>query len=168
MTIPTARELLQRFGRGALYFVGFFVFAALVNWYQAPAVKDMPRVASLEVSALSGQKLVLDTAKNKKTIIYFFAPWCAVCKVSMDALNMFAEKENLQALAVGLDYQTVDELKPFQEKLRAPIFAGSEDLQRRFRVDRYPTVYILNRDGSIAHVMVGYTSRLGMWLRTLL
>jgi protein-disulfide isomerase-like protein with CxxC motif len=73
----------------------------------------------------------------------------------------------VQALAVGLDYENIEQLKPYQTKVNVPVYAGSHELQRRFMVDRYPTVYILNNDGSVAHVMVGYTSRFGIWIRTL-
>ena len=66
----------------------------------------------------------------------------------------------MQTFAVGLDYENVEELKPYGSKVNVPVYAGDTELQRRFMVDRYPTVYILNADGSVAHVMVGYTSRL--------
>jgi len=86
----------------------------------------------------------------------------------MDALNFFEGSDRVQTLAVGLDYDNIAELKPFQDKLATPIYAGDLQLQRQFKVDRYPTAYILNGDGSVAHVMVGYTSRFGIWIRTLL
>lgn len=150
------------------YFVGFFILAALINWYQAPSTKNFAKLEKIELTTLQGKKVSLDTAAGKKTILYFFAPWCAVCKVSMDSLNSFVGGERLQTVAVGLDYDNARELTPFQEKLDVTVYAGSTDLQRRFRVDRYPTVFILNADGSVAHTMVGYTSRLGIWMRTLL
>lgn len=168
MTVPTPRELLFKTGRALAYLAGIFVFAAVVNWFQSPATKGMAKPGKLELASLQGERVNLDTAAGKKTILYFFAPWCAVCKASMDALNFFEGSDRVQAVAVGLDYDNTAELKPFQENLRAPVYAGSQQLQRQFKVDRYPTVYILNSDGSIAHVMVGYTSRFGIWIRTLL
>ncbi len=159
---------LAKGGKYLAYFIGLFIFAAFVNWYQAPSIKDFAKQSSIEVTTLAGQRATLNTADGKKTVLYFFAPWCAVCKVSMDALNSFVGSDRLQTIAVGLDYDSVNELKPFQEKVDTPIYAGTLDVQRRFRVDKYPTVYILNGDGSVAHVMVGYTSRLGIWLRTIL
>lgn len=168
MTVPTPRELLLKAGRAFVYLAGIFVFAAVVNWLQSPATRDMAVPGALDLVALSGEKVKIGTATGKKTIIYFFAPWCAVCKASMDALNFFEGSERVQAIAVGLDYDNAAELKPFQEKLRAPVYAGSQLLQRQFKVDRYPTAYILNGDGSVAHIMVGYTSRFGIWIRTLL
>jgi thiol-disulfide isomerase/thioredoxin len=137
-----------------------------VNRFQAPRLAAAEKIETLELMTLTGEKATLQTAAGKKTIVYFFAPWCGVCKFSMDALDMFAGKENLQAIAVGLDYDSAAELKPFQEKMRAPVFAGNAELQRRFKIDRFPTVYILDGDGKVAHTMAGYTSRFGIWLRT--
>lgn len=166
--LPPPREILQKSLRGLGYVGAFFVIAAIINWYQAPDTKAMPRVTSLELSTLAGENILLATGAGKKTIIYFFAPWCTVCKASMDALNLFKGKDNLQAIAVGLDYDNVAELKPYQDKQRATVYAGSAALQRRFKIDRYPTVYILDENGKVAHVMVGYTSRFGIWIRTLI
>lgn len=168
MKLPPPRELLKKAGSAALYLAAFFVVAAIINMFQSPDTKSMPPVTSLELATLAGDKVQLNTAAGKKTIVYFFAPWCAVCKASMDALGMFAGKDNLQAVAVGLDYDNVAELKPFQSGLAATVYAGSRELQSRFKIDRYPTVYILDGSGKISHVMVGYTSRFGIWIRTLM
>lgn len=168
MTLPSPRELLRKAGRGFIYFAGFFIFAAVVNYFQSPDTGNFIPVQSLALTSMTGEKLQVSVANRKKTIIYFFAPWCTVCKASIDALNFFEGSDRVQPLAVGLDYDHLAELKPYQEKLSIPVYAGDLQLQRHFKVDRYPTVYILNGDGSVAHVMVGYTSRLGIWVRTLL
>ncbi len=155
-------------GRGLIYLAGFFVFAAVVNYFQSPATSDLAPLKSLQLTGMNGEKHQVNVASGNKTVLYFFAPWCAVCKASMDALNFFEGSDRVQTLAVGLDYDDVAELKAFQDKLSTPIYAGDLQLKRQFKVDRYPTAYILNGDGSVAHVMVGYTSRFGIWIRTLL
>lgn len=158
------RSLLIKAGRYALYAVAFFVFAAVVNWFQAPKPKA-DKIAALDLTTLDGKPLTLQTATGKKTVLYFFAPWCTVCKLSMDAMNMFAGGD-VQAVAVGLDYENRGELAAFQGRIDVPILAGTVDIQRRFQVDRYPTIYILNGDGSVRHTMAGYASRFGIWIRT--
>ena len=162
-----AHESWRKAGKAFLYIAAFFIFAAVVNHVQAPRSGNIPTVNSLELHTLTGEKISIATT-CKKTVVYFFAPWCAVCKVSMDAIDMFAGKNNLQAIAVGLDYDNVAELKPYAEKRSVPVYAGNSEIQRRFLIDRYPTVYIIDKDGRIAHTMVGYTSRFGIWIRTLL
>jgi len=168
MTLPTPGELLRKAGRAAIYLIGFFAFAAVVNWYQSPATQSLPPTKALDLKTLAGETTSFSTGHGKKTIVYFFAPWCTVCKVSMDALNFFEGSSRVQTIAVGLDYEQIEDLKPYQTKVNVPVYAGSNEIQRRFMVDRYPTVYILNGDGSVAHVMVGYTSRFGIWIRTLI
>jgi thiol-disulfide isomerase/thioredoxin len=166
--LPPAREILKKAGRGAGYLAAFFVIAAVINWFQAPSAAQMPPVESLAVSTLAGENVAIKTNNGKKTIVYFFAPWCGVCKMSMDALNFFADSKKIQTVAVGLDYDKAEELKPYQEKQLTTVYAGSRDLQRQFKIDRYPTVYILDGNGKVSHVMVGYTSRFGIWIRTLI
>lgn len=168
MNFPAPRELLRISLKYAGYLLAFFVFAGIVNYFQSPNTHAMKPVSALNVHTLAGESVTIPTSNGKKTVVYFFAPWCTVCKVSMDAVDMFSGRENVQAVAIGLDYENVAELKPYADKRQVPVYAGNRELQARFKVDRYPTVYILNKDGSIAHTMVGYTSRLGIWLRTLI
>lgn len=167
MRVSALYALLPKLARAIGYFVTFFFFAALVNYWQAPSIKGVPPMTTIDVMTLDGEKKQLRLISDKKTVLYFFAPWCIVCKASMDALNFFSNNSSVQALAVGLDYDTIEELKQFQTRLSVPVYAGSRLLQQHLRVDRYPTAYILNSDGSIAHVMVGYISRLGIWIRTI-
>jgi thiol-disulfide isomerase/thioredoxin len=164
MHLPSPRAVLRATGRYSLYFTAFFIISAVVNRFQAPK-PGTKKIESLELTTLDGKPSTLKTAAGTTTVIYFFAPWCTVCKVSIDALNMFAGSD-VQAVAVGLDYQSRGELAAFQNRLEAPVLAGSPDLGRRFSIDRYPTIYILNGDGSVAHTMVGYASRFGIWVRT--
>lgn len=168
MTLPAPREILFKVARALVYLTSIFIFAAAVNWYQSPTTKNIAPLSQLDLASLAGEKMQVALNTSQKTVVYFFAPWCTVCKVSMDALNFFSDSKRVQAIAVGLDYDNFEELKPYQTKVNVPVYAGNPELQRRFMVDRYPTVYILNADGSVAHVMVGYTSRFGMWIRTLL
>ena len=165
MQLPAARAIFTKAGRWGIYLLAFFIFAAMVNWFQAPKPSG-EKIPSLALTTLDGKPVTLNTSGGKKTVLYFFAPWCTVCKASIDALNLFAGSEKVQAVAVGLDYEKPGELAAFQNRLDVPILAGAPNLGRRFSIDRYPTIYILNGDGSVAHTMVGYASRFGIWVRT--
>lgn len=168
MAVFNVRQLAVKAARALGYLAAFFVIAAVINKFQSPDTKAMPPVTSLELATLTGEKTQISTAAGKKTIVYFFAPWCTVCKASMDALNFFEGSSRVQAVAIGLDYDNMSELRPFQTGQRATVYAGSREMQNRFKIDRYPTVYILDGSGNISHVMVGYTSRFGIWIRTLI
>jgi len=157
--------LLQKIAKYSLYLIGFFILSAFVNWVQAPKATNQAFV-NLPVTTLDGKAHLLSTAQGKTTVVYFFAPWCTVCKLSIDAVNWFEGSSRVQAVAVGLDYETPNELLQFQSRVKAPIYAGSSELQKQFQIDRYPTVYILDGNGRVRHTMVGYASRFGIWLRT--
>ncbi|HRP68553.1 MAG TPA: TlpA disulfide reductase family protein [Turneriella sp.] len=159
------QKIVRTFLRYTLYIIGFFILSAFANWLQAPK-PSANTVVSLPLSTLDGTQKILPTAQGKTTVVYFFAPWCTVCKLSMDAMNMFEGSARVQALTIGLDYENRNELAAFQERMKAPIYAGSQELQRQFQVDRYPTVYIIDGNGKIKHTMVGYASRLGIWIRS--
>jgi hypothetical protein len=45
------------------------------------------------------------------------------------------------------------------------VLLGDDPLARAFRVNSYPTTFILNSEGRIEQATVGYTTRLGLLWR---
>lgn len=121
---------------------------------------------------LSGtnQDALLASIKGKKALVYFFAPWCTVCKFSASNLTTVQNwlGSNTAVLAVALDYESVKDVEAFvaDNKLdRDKVFLGNEQIAKAYRVDAYPTYYVLNKNGAIASKSVGYASLPGMLRR---
>lgn len=121
------------------------------------------------VPTLMGETISLNSQGNK-TIIYFFAPWCQVCHVSIGNLQGLYEKnDQLDVIGVALDYSSVDEVMTFtqQHQLTFPIALGSEKIKRAFSISGYPSYYVISEENSIIGKSLGYSSELGLYLRSL-
>lgn len=105
-------------------------------------------------------------ASDKPTLLYFFAPWCKVCELSINNVDGF-EPAKLHVMKVALAYSSREEIETFVAKTgtQRNIIFGSNELQKQFAVTAFPSVYILESDGTIVGRSVGYTTRLGYKLR---
>ncbi len=120
---------------------------------------------------LDGQPYALPI-NGQKQLIYFFAPWCNICRLSIG--NIESQKQSLldkgyQVRYVALDWQTQDEVMEFvqDKKLTFPVLLGSIETMHQYQVKGFPTYYLVNEQGEILTGSQGYSTSLGIWLRSL-
>lgn len=121
------------------------------------------------VPTLMGEKINI-ASQGKKTIVYFFAPWCQICNISIGNLqSLYLKNEHLDVIAVALDYKNVDEVVNFtkQHQLTFPIALGNGAIKNTFSVSGYPSYYVLSEENIIIGKSMGYSSELGLYLRSL-
>ncbi len=104
---------------------------------------------------------------EQKTLVYFFAPWCSVCRVSMPSLNLLPD-DQLRVLAIALDWQTEAEVREFVTRsgYTGDVILGNSDVAQRWQIDAYPSYYVIAADGRILHRDRGLSTPPGLWLRT--
>ena len=110
------------------------------------------------------------SAQGKPLILYFFAPWCQVCHASISNLQSIYEKnENLDVIAIALDFTDQEEVEKFTQRhqLTFPIALGNSALREQLQVHGYPSYYVLNEQNIITSKSIGYSTELGIYLRSL-
>ena len=121
------------------------------------------RVGDFDLAQLRGQRV----------LVYFYAPWCGVCKMSAGNLetlrSLFAEA-NLSFVAVALDYENQAEARQFLEEHHIPgtLVLGDPKIAQAWQIQGYPTYYLIDASGAIAHATFGYSTLPGLIVRTLL
>ena len=121
------------------------------------------------VEKLNGDQLFVQ-AKNKTTVVYFFAPWCQVCNLSIENLEAIHQKNsNINIIAVALDYESRESVIDFAKRheLSFPIVYGNHEIKTAFKVKAYPSYYILSKDNTVVGKSLGYSTETGLYLRTL-
>jgi peroxiredoxin len=124
--------------------------------------------AKHQLKTLMNNDITLE-ADGKKTIIYFFAPWCQMCNFSIDNLqNVYLKNADINVIAVALDFVDVEEVKEFtnNHQLTFPIALGNESVKTDFQVMGYPSYYVLNEENTIIARSLGYSSEIGLYLRS--
>ncbi len=118
---------------------------------------------------IHGEKVSL-IAQSKTTVIYFFAPWCHICHASISNLQALYEKnDSIDVIAVALDFMDEKEIIAFthQHQLTFPVALGNETVKNRFQISGYPSYYVLNEENTVVSKSMGYSSELGLYLRSL-
>lgn len=122
-----------------------------------------------KVPTLMGETVSL-YSQGKTTVLYFFAPWCQICHLSIGNLQTLYEKnEQLDVIAVAMDYSSVEEVLDFTKhhQLTFPIALGNEEIKHTFSISAFPSYYVINEKNVIVRKSMGYSSELGLYLRSL-
>lgn len=114
----------------------------------------------------------IDISNNeRKTVLYFFAPWCQVCHLSIDNLQtQYQKNEDINVVAIALDYESKSDVDSFVSKhmLTFPIVYGNHAVKQHFNIKGYPSYYVVSENNEILAKSLGYSTELGIYLRTIL
>lgn len=141
------------------------IFSAVTWWMQKDMLQAQTQVANYQLPSLQGSsRAILD--KQKTTLIYFFAPWCSICKLSMGNISNISDSVN--TVAVALEYTSPDEVKSFIDdiKVKVPVLLGNRKLAREYKVTAFPSYYVIDDQGKVLEKSVGYSSTIGLLWRT--
>jgi len=124
--------------------------------------------SGFELLSTTGE--VVSLTPNKKTVIYFFAPWCSVCHASINNLqNIYQKNEEINVIAVGLDYMEEDEIMRFvsEHQLTFPVVFGNEKVKQVYKIHAYPSYYVFDENNTVIAKSMGYSTEFGLYLKTL-
>ena len=152
-------------------FVFFLIFQTISFFRETSMLSTSTTVSDsvIELPTLMGESVKVHSA-GKTTIVYFFAPWCQICHASIGNLqNLYEKNEQLDVIAVAMDYTSVIEVSKFtqQHQLTFPIALGNEAIKKQFKITGYPSYYIIDEQNTITGRSIGYSSELGLYLRSL-
>lgn len=122
-------------------------------------------VAPINLVNLEGNVSPLD-AQGKKTLVYFFAPWCNICAISIGSLAKL-EGEDLNIKVVALDYSSQEEVQAFvrDHEVNNEVLLGTQQVKSRYQVSGYPTYYLLNENNQIVARSMGFNTSIGIKLQ---
>jgi len=150
-----------------LFFVGLFSAIMLFQtWHHLDGGEQAP---AFELVTLDGDRLNTEQLRGKPTIVFFWAPWCGVCEAdahNISALDQ-AVGDEANIVSVALSYESLDSVREFVDDhgVTGPVLLGERATARDYRIDSFPTIYILDREGRVASSIVGYTTELGLRAR---
>jgi thiol-disulfide isomerase/thioredoxin len=140
--------------------------AGVYLWQTRDLLDTGNQVSTTALPLLAGGSAPIVEGQGKPTLVYFFAPWCQICSLSIGNLDdLDAEQINIKKVA--MDYASLENVWEFvkEHDVQGEILLGHEGLKQQFRVYGYPTYYILDKDGKVLARDMGYSSGLGLKLR---
>ena len=143
------------------------------SWYQnrGTLAADGKMAPDFTLKSLDGKSYQLSELKGKKVLIYFFAPWCSICHLSggnLNDLRAARSDDELEILVVGLSYEFPAEIQDFANELQLtmPVLYGNDQQIQDYKIKGFPTYFVVDEEGKVIHRSVGYSTEIGMRLRT--
>ena len=162
------RKLRSFLLNAALLVAVFFGVSAFQSRNMLSA--DGEPAPALRGVTLAGEPYDLADAGSRPALVYFFAPWCRICAASAGNLNRlrrWRDIEDIEIVAVGLDWSTFEEVRDYVERhdLNVTVVLGDADVGRQWKIQAYPSYYVLNSEHRVVRRDIGYSTQLGLWLR---
>lgn len=151
----------------------FFIIFHSISWFRELSLLNADGTESippLSVQLPNGDQANLSQYSGRPVLYYFWAPWCTVCKVSMPNLEDFhqSNKGDIQIVAVALSYDSPEQITDFMadKEYNFDYVLGNMDVSEAFKIKGFPTYYLADKNGKLVAKSMGYTSELGMKIRS--
>ena len=116
---------------------------------------------------LDGKQVKLSDYRGKVVLLTFWATWCGPCKKEMPVLQKFLaanEDKGVAVLAINTEgFTSRSKVKPFLEKegIEAlKVLFGDDEQLSSYNYAAIPALYVIDREGRVAHARTGYDSDL--------
>lgn len=157
---------LWRWGREILVIVALF---AAVLWWQT---RDMlpadggVQIPPFTLPTLDGTSMTVVPDAQRDTLVYFFAPWCGICRSTAPHLQN-VDRTRSRVVVIALDYRDRIAVQEFVEAtgLTHPVLLGTEQTRSLFQVQAYPTYYLLDQQFRVTGRAMGYLTAPGLLMR---
>ncbi|ATG58730.1 MULTISPECIES: TlpA family protein disulfide reductase [Pseudoalteromonas] len=123
---------------------------------------------NLPILNKNNERFSIAELEGRTTIVYFFAPWCTICRYSMPNLQSTLINSDINVIGIALDYKNEQQVTQFIDDLNLsmPILLGNQYTQSNYKVSAFPTYYVINANLQITAHAMGYSTQLGIAART--
>lgn len=157
-----SRIWLRR-GLEVLFFI--VLIMGVRAWQQRDIVKGMaPPLSGL---LLDGKPFVLAARPAQPVLVHFWATWCPICKAEQGSIESLAH-DNPNIITVAMQSGNSVAVQQYMREHEAsfPVVNDADNkISERWGVQAVPASFIIDADGKIRYVEVGYTTGLGLRLR---
>ncbi|WP_126456517.1 protein disulfide oxidoreductase [Sulfuriflexus mobilis] len=140
------------------------VFSAVQAWQARHAPKGAaPLIAG---QLLDGRQLSLADYQGQVVLVHFWASWCPICRFEQGSIESIAKDYPVISLASQSGDAAAVAAYVQEQDLKIPVLVDEDgELANLYGVRGFPASYIIDAEGQIADVEVGYTSEWGLRAR---
>jgi len=151
------------------------LFSIMITWALVHAFDDLRQgmgagggvqqaagtpLQPFQMMTLDGGSITLDDLRGRRVLVDVWATWCPPCRAAIPHLTRLdAETPDDDLLIVGISNESPKTVARFarQHGMRYPLVAGNSSAPEPFnQVTALPTVFVIDRSGSVEQVVVGY------------
>jgi len=118
------------------------------------------KVPPISVTDINGVQIDTSLFKGEKIVVNLWATWCSPCKREIPHFSKLAAEYKDRVLFIGISEEQPEAIREFTNSMRISYALVSEKLRNLpaplNAVKAYPTTFILNQNGTIEDLKVGY------------
>lgn len=122
-------------------------------------------IPNMQLVTMQGEVESL-TQPDRRTLVYFWAPWCSVCSISIGSLEN-VDTEELDIVTIAMDFENIEAVQAFVDKheVTSKVMLGNEELKRLFQIHGYPSYYLLDDEANVVAKSFGLNTSIGIKLK---
>jgi peroxiredoxin len=146
-------------------FVGCSSSPTLVRAASLKPDKDRHAAPDFALKDADGKTVHLSEYRGKAVLLDFWATWCPPCKLEIPWLIDLERKNKdrgFEVLGVSMDDEGWEVVKPFMKEvgMNYRVVIGNDSTAEMYGgVESLPTTFMIDREGKIASIHIGLTSR---------
>lgn len=150
------------------WFLQLLLILAIIIGVRAWQLRDAVsgEVPIIRGQLLSGESLNLAEYRGQPVLVYFWATWCPVCKLTNGSIDAIAKDRPVVTIAswVETEQEVVEFLQ--QKGLEMPVLVDPQGhWARSYGVRGVPASFIVDKEGMVRFVESGYTTEWGLRFR---
>jgi peroxiredoxin len=152
------------------YVINLMMFIVLVvgirTWQQRDMMSGM--ALPLQGTTLARLPYELPSKPSKPMLVHFWATWCSICRAEQSTIASVAHDYPDNIITIAMQSGSQDSVMNYMkdQNLTFPVLNDANgSLSKSWGVHAVPASFIINPDGKISFVEVGYTTSIGLRLR---
>ena len=141
------------------------VVVGIRAWQQRDVVSGT--FPSLAGALLDGRVYMLPVKPARPGLVHFWATWCPVCTAEQGSIQSIADSDH-EVVTVAMQSGSPSDVARHlaEQRLDFPVLNDADGrISAAWGVHAAPASFIVDRDGQIRFVEIGYTTEIGLRLR---
>jgi len=151
--------------RGIELLIFIVIIMGVRAYQQRDIVKgDAPR---LRGTLLDGKPFLLPAKPKQPVLVHFWATWCPVCRAEQGSIDSLA-RDNPNVITVAMQSGSSPSVQQYmsEQGVNFPVLNDADKLiSTAWGVQAVPASFVVDTDGKIRFVEIGYTTGMGLRLR---
>lgn len=169
MSSENTHQQRRRFWRNFLIQVVLIlsVYFAVQAWQARHAPRG--RAPSVHGQLLDGRQVKLEEYRGKPVLLHFWASWCSICRFEQGSIEAIAKDYPVITIASQSGDAMAVAAYVAEQGISMPVLVDEAgEWGRLYGVRGFPSSYVIDAQGQIFDVEVGYSSEWGLRARLLL